>query len=56
MKKNGLLKLYISFTIKQTEFQITVTFYSTIYIIRAIYIISPYSVYVASVVSNFHVL
>ncbi len=34
-KKSGLLKLYISFTIKQTTFQITVTFYSTIYIIRA---------------------
>ncbi len=34
-KKNGLLKQYISFTIKQTKFQITVTFYSIIYMIRA---------------------
>ncbi len=34
-RKNGLLKQYISFTIKQTKFQITVTFYSIIYMIRA---------------------
>ncbi len=33
--KNGLLKLYISFTIKQMKFQIILTFYSTIYMIRA---------------------
>ncbi len=31
IRKNGLLKLYISFTIKQTKCQIIVTFYSTSY-------------------------